>query len=246
MKAGNRQSNKAGVPLSCRDCALGPGTVYRGVHRQAPDHLTAARSCISRLKAHRIVFHRGEVPDKVFTVYKGWLCRYRDLGRGRYQILNFILPGDTITLSSMFMPGQPLSFSVKALTDVELCSFPAETFRSLLSQKPAYMQPYYQDLSEYLDAITTRLADLGQRSAKGRMAQLFVELHRRHQKRHMIHNGGFALPVSQEILANALGITKSYVNRTLATMRDEGLIALEEGRLFVPDLAALERCAAIY
>jgi DNA-binding IscR family transcriptional regulator len=62
----------------------------------------------------------------------------------------------------------------------------------------------------------------------------------------MIHNGGFALPVSQEILANALGITKSYVNRTLATMRDEGLIALEEGRLFVPDLAALERCAAIY
>lgn len=246
MSVRNRPSNKADAPLSCRDCALGPRTVYRGVHRQSPDHLTAARSCINRLKPHRIVFHRGEVPDKVFTVYKGWLCRYRDLGRGRYQILNFIIPGDTITLSSMFMPGQPLSFSVKTLTDVEVCGFSADTFRSMLSQKAEYLQPYHQDLSGYLDTVTTRLADLGQRSAKGRMAQLFVELYRRHQKRQLLRDGGFPFPISQEILANALGITKSYVNRTLSTMRDEELILLEDGKLTVPDLPALEKCASIY
>jgi len=231
------------APLSCADCTIGSRTLYRNLHSQAPDQLTACRTSIKTFAEGRFLYRQGEVPDAIYSVYKGWLYRVREISGGRKQILNFIIPGDVITYSSIFIPGQPLSYGIQTVGDVVLCRFGAADFRRMMHQRPQFLEPYHQDLAEYLEAITCRLADLGQRSAKTRVGHLFADLHKRHEKRGMLSDGGFDLPVSQELLANKLGMTKAYLNRTIGSLRRERLISLEAGRLYIHNLAKLERIA---
>ncbi len=241
-----RQVNRAVVadaPLTCRNCARGGVTLYRGVHSCIPDELTTCRTRIRKVAAGRPLYRQGEIPQTIYSVHDGWLCRVREIPGGRKQILSFIIPGDTITYSSIFMPGQALSYGIMTVSDVVLCAFDAAKFRLLLLQRPEFSDPYHQDLAEYLETVTCRLADLGQRSAKGRMSQLFVELYIRHQKRNMLTDDGFAFPVSQALLGNALGMTKTYVNRSIFALRREGLISLEAGSLHIPDVLALQKYA---
>lgn len=234
---------KVDVPISCRDCARGSGTVYRGIHRSSPDQLTACRTQVRAIPSTRMLYRQGEIPQAIFSVHKGWLCRVRQISDRKKQILSFIIPGDTITFSSIFMPGQPLSYGVQSITDVVLCSFERDKFRQLLHQERQFTEPYHQDLAEYLESITCRLADLGQRSAKARIARLFLELHLRHAKRNLVADGGFDFPVSQALLANSLGMTKAYINRSISDLRQQGLVILEAGRLTIPDLARLQAYA---
>jgi hypothetical protein len=56
-------------------------------------------------------------------------------------------------------------------------------------------------------------------------------------------DGGFALPLTQEEIADVLGLTSVHVNRTLQTLRSTGMIRLKDQRLQVPDLQALQRLA---
>ena len=232
-----------GPPLSCRNCAIGGGTIYRNVHRHAPDQVTAARTCIKTVAAGHFLLRQGDIPDAIYSVYSGWLCRVREIAGGRKQILNFIIPGDVITYSTLFIPGQKLSYGVRTISNVELCSFDAKNLTQLMHRRPEFLEPYHRDLAEYLEAVTCRLADLGQQSAKARLGHLFADLYRRHEKRGMVSGGGFDLPASQEILANKLGMTKAYLNRALGLLRRERIISLEAGRLHIHSLEKLDKFA---
>lgn len=238
-----KQAASTGAPLACADCAIGSHTLYRNVHRHAPDQLTACRTSIKALASGRFLYRQEDRPEAIYTVYKGWLCRLREISGGRKQVLSFIIPGDVITYSSIFMPGQRLSYGIKAISDVELCRFEANDFRRLIHQEPHFLKPYHEDLAEYLEAVTCRLADLGQQSARARLGHLFADLYKRHEKRGMLVGGCFDLPVSQEMLANKLGMTKAYLNRTIGLLRREGLISLEDGRLHIHSLEKLQKFA---
>jgi hypothetical protein len=44
----------------------------------------------------------------------------------------------------------------------------------------------------------------------------------------MAEKDGFALPVGQKVVADALGLTDAHLNRTLRHLRDDGLFSIEQ------------------
>jgi len=92
--------------------------------------------------------------------------------------------------------------------------------------------------------VVEHLIDLGRRSAAERMGHLLLELGARLRLVGLAERGGFACPLSQYLLADAMGLSAVHVNRVLRELREEGLVTFQRGRVVFDDYDALVEFAA--
>jgi CRP-like cAMP-binding protein len=166
-------------------------------------------------------------------ILSGWAARVRILLDGRRQFLNFLLPGDVIGVCRQ---SNPIAVStVVALTEVMACPLPDGDLSPGLSEALA--------VSGALDEayLLAQIARLGRMSARERIADLMLELHERLSANGTADERGFELPITQEILADAMGLTAVHVNRMLQSARRSGDLLWTNGRLTIPDPVALAR-----
>ncbi len=98
---------------------------------------------------------------------------------------------------------------------------------------------------EQVESVSQRLVDVGRRSALGRIAQFILQLELRLRSRQMSVDGSFDFPVRQEHMADALGLTTVYVNRTLDRLRRLEIIQFNRNRMTVRNFEALRDIAEL-
>ena len=201
---------------------------------------------VSKLKLRHLspredIFAEGEKPGQVSLILEGWACRYRTLEDGRRQITAFLLPGDMSDLRMFIL--KSMDHSVAALTKVLLAEIPPDTIVALSDSSPRLARAlWWSSLVE--EAIQREwTTSLGQREAFERLAHLFCELFIRLMGVGLTEGDSCDLPVTQEQLGDATGMTTVHVNRTLTAMRDAKLIVLRGRKLIIPDLKALKGAA---
>ena len=84
------------------------------------------------------------------------------------------------------------------------------------------------------------IVNVGQRSARERIAHLFCELFLRMESVGLTNGFSCDFPLTQNEIAETTGLTSVHVNRTIQELRREGLLILERHRLTIPDMFALE------
>ncbi len=191
----------------------------------------AWRDIPSRTEIHR----EGECPPPT-VVLSGWACRQRVLPDGRRQIVSFLLPGDIVGTMS---PCVPAPCAAVALTRVRTTDatplYRAASFRS--ASEPGLAQGLRA--MELLDeaALRDQVTRLGRQTAFERFGHLILELYHRLQTVGLGGNSKFAFPLTQEMLADALGLSVVHVNRTVQQMRRDGLLEIRGGAviIFQPD-----------
>jgi CRP-like cAMP-binding protein len=87
------------------------------------------------------------------------------------------------------------------------------------------------------------IVDIGRRTPVERLAHLLLELHARLLAVGRATETAFDLLISQEVMSDALGLSVPHLNRMLATLRDDGLVVLEDRRVQFTDIKALELLA---
>ncbi len=147
------------------------------------------------------------------------------------------MPGDFIGLHLLWFKAMP--HSVRTLTSVSLCVFDKEKFRDLLRRKPEYGWELLKHTASGQASSDERLSDLGRRTAKERIARLVIEFHDRLAKRGMVDHGSFSFHLRQEHIADALGLTKVHVSRTLQALRHEGFFAIDRQAATILDFKGL-------
>lgn len=179
----------------------------------------------------------GERPDCVYLLMKGWACRYKTLPDGQRQILGYILPGDTSDVFSFVV--DTMCHSVAALGACTVVAIPHAELADVLARHPKIARAFYW--AGFVDGSISRewLVSIGQRDGLGRAAHLFSELLLRMGSVGLAGGDSFLLPLTQTDLADTIGMTPVYVNRTLQRMRGEGLITLEKRALTIHDLERL-------
>lgn len=146
----------------------------------------------------------------------GWAAKICEMPDGRRQILGLLLPGDLIGLRQHRNP--IACATIIALTPVYSCPAPSHAGLEGSYGVSVALQEAYQ---------TRQIMRLGRMSAFERLADLLLELHARLPM--SVAANQFPLPMTQEMLADLLGITSVHVNRTLQAMRKSGLIELRHG-----------------
>lgn len=184
----------------------------------------------------RTLVRRESKQPTFYTLYQGWAYRFATIDHGR-QIFQFYLPGDLVAVHAA-LTGR-MSYSVQTLTDASLCVFDCAELEPLFESHPKLGLEIARMLANEATMLDMHLATIGRRSAESRIAYLLAELYIRLRQRHMAADHSCVLPLTQEHLADALGLSTVHVSRMLRVLSDDGLARLERGRLTILDFAAL-------
>ena len=205
--------------------------------REALLALEAGPVCTSEARSD--IAREGENPTVIRLLVSGWACRYKDLPDGRRQIVAFFLPGDFCDLNVYIL--SELDHSIGALTAVRYYEIQPQQFQEVVDARPHLLRALLWH--EMVSAGIQRewLLSIGQRSPLERLGHLFIELYYRLRAVGLATGLTFDLPITQNHLAEANGLSLVHLNRTLQEMRREGLIELSDRQLRIVDLDRLKR-----
>lgn len=183
----------------------------------------------------------GDRPSHCCVVLTGFVCRYALLPDGRRQIMAFHPPGDVPDLQSLHL--QIMDHSIGAMMQTTVAFIAHEHIHRALEASPRLIHAFWRET--LIDAATFRawMIGLGRRSAHERIAHLICEMLVRFEAVGLAEGGTFQMPVTQNDIADALGLSNVHVNRVLQDLRRDELISWQRPVITVLQREALENLA---
>jgi CRP/FNR family transcriptional regulator, anaerobic regulatory protein len=180
------------------------------------------------------IIREDEVGGPVFTLFEGWAIRYHRLPNGARQILDIVLPGDTVGLASAVL-GR-VKHSVQAITTATLCVLQGREFSQLFDGHPELALGILRTRLEEEQRMDVRLSLLGRSMAEQRIGYLMLETFDRLRQRGMVGGGSTCpFPLQRRDLADAAGLSRVHVARTLESLRERRFAEIQDGTLVVFD-----------
>src|ERR1700730_7534799 len=232
------------MQVSCFDCSLRACRLFKPI---TPNELGAINE-IKRdhvvLPAGAEIIRAGEDCPEIYTLYCGWAFRFKMGADGRRQILNFLLPGDLIGLQAAMFDAA--LHGIEALTAAALCVLPRRKLWALFGKKPdlAFDVTWLGSREESL--VDENLTSVGRRSAVERIAALIVKLYKRADALGLVTDGTFAFPLTQQHIADTLGLSLVHTNKTLARLRRLGMFTQGNGSLKLTNPHVLAQVAQYF
>ena len=175
--------------------------------------------------------------EHLHVLLDGWAARYRVLADGRRQFSALLLPGDICDLDRLQIPTP--EFGVVTLTPCTVAKVSVRGLKALADERKAIREALWR-LTCLENAISSEwTVCLGQLTALERTAHLLCELDARLGAIGGVLREEYTLPMTQEELGDALGLSVVHVNRTLQTLRNKNLIHLRGRQLTILDRRAL-------
>ena len=236
-------------PLSdsvpCTACPLRALALFKGAEPKELALIESLRGAQLRRKAGQVLIAEGQANVPLYTLFAGWAFRFKTLSDGRRQILNFLLPGDFIGLQQKV--SEQAAHGVEALTDVWLCPFQRDALWILHREAPALGYDVTWLAAHEESVVDDHLLSVGRRSAEERVAMLLVLLYKRAAALlSAVPAEGLAFPLTQQHIADALGLSLVHTHRTLRALERRGLHAIADGRLRLLNPKALLKMADLW
>jgi CRP-like cAMP-binding protein len=203
--------------------------------------LAAAIALPRRVAARRDLIREGDRPGPVFVMLEGWACRYKILPSGTRQILAFLLPGDCCDLHVGLLA--EMDHSIQTITPAVVATIDRARLDTIFEERRAVATAMY--IAQLVDEGIMRswITSMGRRSSIERVAHLMCELYIRGQNVDPTTEPRLALPLSQLLLADALGMTPVHLNRMIKELRLGGAMKLQRGSLIITDPTKLVEIA---
>ena len=197
------------------------------------------------LGANELLIGEGQVDAPLFTLLSGWAFRFKTLRDGRRQILNFLLAGDFIGVQQKM--GDAAAHGVQTLVPSVFCVFERNALWELHRAQPSMGFNITWLTAHEESLVDDTLLSVGRRTAEERVASLLIQLFKRAAA--LQPDGGRAgvpFPLTQQHIADGLGLSLVHTNKTLRKLERRGLHRIHDGRLFLGDVTTLTRIADLY
>lgn len=185
---------------------------------------------------NRSILGNGEHVSRLKILCKGWAIRAVQLDEERRQILDFVLPGDVLGLH---VDGAKVSTcDVTALTACEVAELELREVEQVAKRRPAVGRGLRHHLTRELAQANDQVLRLGRMTAYERICSFLLDIYARQHSR-SAETGTVDFPITQTVVADALGLSVVHVNRQVMQLRREGLVTLNRRQLTVHDLKRL-------
>lgn len=201
------------------------------------DALESCEGTIQRIGKRKIVRRQGEESSDLFVLRTGWAFGFAIMPDGGRQVLDLHFPGDIIGLPSIAFDKS--ASGIATITNAELCPFPKAHFAEVAATS-AHLTTLLHAMAMVESVILIdRLKSIGRMEARDRVAHFFLQILARLEVMQPEKRDTFALPMSQELMGDALGLSSIHVNRTLRRLEDEGSLLRNHQEITLPNRAKL-------
>jgi CRP-like cAMP-binding protein len=226
----------SGTPTTMQ--TQGVTTVSRPVacnHNGSGDYVHGARTI--RAAKNQDVVIAGNPYERFYANHDGWLFRYKILHKGGRQIVDFVLPGDIFALQACLFKNS--LYSIAAVTPALLSVIMFDKIDEVFERDPKLFKLIFRSAACEAARLAEHLIDAARRSAYERVSHLLLELFIRLKTVGLTDGMSFHMPLTQELIGDALGLTTIHVNRMLRLLRENHLIEIDGKQVTILDFEAL-------
>jgi CRP-like cAMP-binding protein len=232
----------------CVDCAIRKMALFKRVPHARLDWTQDYRTGQYYLKSKQHLYHEGDAHDCVYTLFEGFVKLYKTVEKGKIQVMRFASPGDLLGFQGDLTGS--MHHGAQALTDCILCAFPKEQVNKMMCEHMEIATEMITKNARIMAVCQEHLLSTGARNARERIAFSLFELNYRMKSLKQFCpdrsvSNLLYLPLTQEDLADAVGLTPIHVNRTLKIMSGEKLIRCGKGKIAVLDEEALQKISGL-
>jgi CRP-like cAMP-binding protein len=196
---------------------------------------------VREYEAGQYLLREGDRPRYCTFMLSGFIYRHKFVGDGGRQIVSIHIPGDFIDLQNMLLA--TADHNIQALTGSVVVQIDVEVVEAHSFTHPAIGKAFWRESLTEASIFREWVANIGRRDARSRTAHLLCELATRREAAGLGPRDTFELPMTQEQLGDALGLTAVHVNRTLKGLHDDGLITRSKRSVSVGDWGRLRDVA---
>ncbi len=189
----------------------------------------------------RDMVYQGQKNQAAYIIASGWVCSYKLLPGGSRQIVDFQIPGDFLGLRSVLF--RTADHNALPITPVEASEVQSTDLLAAFTQTPRLATAVMWAASRDEAMVVEHLVSLGRRSATERTAHFLLELGARLRLVGLGDKTGYKCPLSQYLLADALGLSAVHINRVLRELREANLMTFQKGKVTFDDYDGLVRLA---
>ena len=211
----------------CEVCPLRPLDIFRAFEPEELAFVSTFKRGELTVDRGATVLVEGSHSAHLFTVLFGWGFRYKLMSDGRRQILNYLLPGDLVGLQGSLM-GE-VQHSVEALSPMILCVFERAKLPELYRNHAGLAYDITWIASREEQILDENLLSVGRRTALERAAYLIAFIGSRAQSLGLDDGRRLQIPITQQHIADTLGLSLVHTNKTIRKLIDRKLVHWDGG-----------------
>lgn len=188
-----------------------------------------------------VVIPAGTPPPPAMLIHRGIAYQSTSLPDGRRSIADILLPGDIVGASHAVLGRSDHEIVAASMLEYRLVK--ADRMREL-ARDPQICLRILALAADERWRIDRHLTVITRFDARGRLASMILGVYERLRRHQLISRPTFNLPLTQEQIADHLGITMVHVSRTLRRMREERLVLVDRQVVIILDLDELRRAAS--
>lgn len=175
----------------------------------------------------------GEPTTICSLLISGFAFRQKLVDDGSRQIISFHIPGEFLDLQNCLL--DVADHNVQSLNRASLAIIGKAPLLALIAERPQIRRALWLDTLIDSSIFREWVVNVGRRDARTRIAHLLCEFAARLRSAGIVHGDMYDFPLTQEQIADATGLTAVHTNRTLQSLRKDGLITLSSSRLAIRD-----------
>ena len=212
---------------------------WRPLDAADQDALRALPYRLIKLRPQEYIVREGDQPRGSCLMVSGFSFRHKVAGNGGRQIFSIHMKGDLADLQNSLLG--TADHNLQALTNVEAAMIPVEAIQEIAFTRPAVGRAMWYETLVDGSIFREWTLNVGRRDARTRAAHLLCEFALRLEAAGLGERCNYELPMTQEQLADSLGLTSVHTNRTLMGLGDDGLIARRQRAVQIVDWPGLSR-----
>lgn len=194
---------------------------------------------LRRFDSGSLLVREGEFPNGCEILVTGYAYRHKISSEGSRQIVSIHLPGEILGLQHLYLG--VADHNVQTLTECLVATIPGSALRALARDRPAISDAFFVNVLVEGSILREWLLNIGRRDARARTAHFLCEFAARLDKQGLNPGQPYDLPMTQEQLGDALGLTAVHINRILKSLSTDGLIVRNKRGLSFPSWNLLKQ-----
>jgi CRP-like cAMP-binding protein len=219
--------------VNCENCQ----SVERGIFcdlEQAALADVSHNKVMNSYKKGQTIFFQGNPPFGLYCIAQGKIKVSKVGNDGKESIIRIAGPGDVLGHRSLFSK-ENYSATATVIEDAAICFLDKNYIYGALKTDPTIALNLIQKLSKDMGAAETRNASMSQKSARERLAELFLTFMKNYGQEESDGRVRLDIKLNRDEIASIVGTAHETIIRLISEFKEEGILEQEGKVIFICD-----------